>query len=685
MDGRLGKASSGRNGGIKAKSRKDGSSLSGMKSRTILVGVIMCFASMMLCMVALSDMTMFSTDDSTVSGGLRNADTTASTTNRIHAITSYFRQAGGSATADEREIEQSGSDGSATDTGEGGSDEHKSPSVEQLDDITGPKTKEDQKGKKEPPAEKKEEETRDDKGMPLETAGNSQEETDKTEQETGVKDNNKNEKDQDSVKASEQQSGTDNDGEKDQESAKTSERTGAAQSGEDNKSDKEQGSTKPSEQTIESSASLEWRSGPVRWMPFPSSKLSAAEYKELMRPSKRLADEAHIEYHKLEALHELAQDADKYRAKLPPNAISEKMTLPEDVPVSFHVKRHHNFLWGRKQFRHNLTEWETKTCKAEREYHVQKVEGLSDRSTFASSSAELVQRSFQLLNTTYEDELEEDIFSQKGRVLEYPFCDLRKCPQERYPFMYFIIPHRNRVTNLLRLLSSVRNATARCDETPPWYHCLCMYVSDYDTFSKTPLSADLEHVWRDRVRLISRAPATAPWIKAKTYNSALRYIPTPSTRSLVFHIDADLVAMNTTFIDNGLAATIAGKRVSFPIVMGTRSPIKNVDELFEHHFNGTIFDSKVSWIRKWGVGMTWFYLYDDNIGFFGPSVNKTTWGGEDNLFFRQFIILSRKKETQSPSRYTDRSLWHIWHPQVMNWKKSRDGLTVNKAKHPSVR
>ena len=59
----------------------------------------------------------------------------------------------------------------------------------------------------------------------------------------------------------------------------------------------------------------------------------------------------------------------------------------------------------------------------------------------------------------------------------------------------------------------------------------------------------------------------------------------------------------------------AGKRVSFPIVMGTRSPIKDVDGLLGHHFNGTIFDPKVSWIRKGGVGMTWFYLYDDNIGF----------------------------------------------------------------------
>lgn len=45
----------------------------------------------------------------------------------------------------------------------------------------------------------------------------------------------------------------------------------------------------------------------------------------------------------------------------------------------------------------------------------------------------------------------------------------------------------------------------------------------------------------------------------QTYNVALRYIPTPSQRSLVFHIDADLVALDAGFIENGLKYTQLGK------------------------------------------------------------------------------------------------------------------------------
>lgn len=59
---------------------------------------------------------------------------------------------------------------------------------------------------------------------------------------------------------------------------------------------------------------------------------------------------------------------------------------------------------------------------------------------------------------------------------------------------------------------------------------------------------------------------------------------------------------------------ITGKQVAFPVVMGTRGAIKNVDQFMIQIVNGTLEAKDQSWIRKGGVGMTWFYLYDDNIG-----------------------------------------------------------------------
>ena len=59
----------------------------------------------------------------------------------------------------------------------------------------------------------------------------------------------------------------------------------------------------------------------------------------------------------------------------------------------------------------------------------------------------------------------------------------------------------------------------------------------------------------------------------------------------------------------------------------------------------------------------------------GDTVNKTTWGGEDNAFFTNFYRLGRRGETKLPKRYTDESLWHIRHKQFMNWQKSKDGIS----------
>lgn len=254
---------------------------------------------------------------------------------------------------------------------------------------------------------------------------------------------------------------------------------------------------------------------PIKFYPFDYPRMTPIEYSQVIGPSRKLANEAHVDFHPLEKLHELALEADKMRAELPANKISNDKPAPPEVPPSFHVKRHDGFVWGSADFRSKLARWTEKQCAYEKENRVREVDEMMEIPERATSNAELIQRSFQLVNATYDEELEHDVFPEKGRLLEYPFCDLRKCPQEKYPFIYFIIPHRNRVINLLRLLTSVRNATLRCDEVPEWYHCLCMYVSDYDTSTKTPLASNLEYIWRDRIRLLSRAPATTPWIKAK--------------------------------------------------------------------------------------------------------------------------------------------------------------------------
>jgi hypothetical protein len=64
----------------------------------------------------------------------------------------------------------------------------------------------------------------------------------------------------------------------------------------------------------------------------------------------------------------------------------------------------------------------------------------------------------------------------------------------------------------------------------------------------------------------------------------------------------------------------------------------------------------------------------------GSTINKTTWGGEDNLFYEHFSKSAQQHEMKMPSRYKEESLWHIWHKQFMNWRKSKDGISIDRSK-----
>ena len=55
--------------------------------------------------------------------------------------------------------------------------------------------------------------------------------------------------------------------------------------------------------------------------------------------------------------------------------------------------------------------------------------------------------------------------------------------------------------------------------------------------------------------------------------------------------------------------------MAFPIILGTKGGVVDTDTFIGHAVNGTLKLREHMWVRQWGVGMTWFYLYDDNIGF----------------------------------------------------------------------
>ena len=60
--------------------------------------------------------------------------------------------------------------------------------------------------------------------------------------------------------------------------------------------------------------------------------------------------------------------------------------------------------------------------------------------------------------------------------------------------------------------------------------------------------------------------------------------------------------------------------MAFPIVMGTTEKIKDGDAFFQAVVNGTLWNKGNTWVRAGGYGMTWFYLYDNNVGFLYVSI-----------------------------------------------------------------
>ena len=180
------------------------------------------------------------------------------------------------------------------------------------------------------------------------------------------------------------------------------------------------------------------------------------------------------------------------------------------------------------------------------------------------------------------------------------------------------------------------------------------------------------------------------------YNAALRYIPTPANRSLVYFMDADLLMVDSSVVDRALRAVRPGKTVMFPSIQWTKGKVDDSTTVLERLINGTIWEKKFSnrWARS--KGMVAFYLFDNPLGYWyvlvvyldlssivqctfliefrGSYLFKEVWGDEDMEHFYQYKALEGKQELNVlwPD---ERYLLHIDHKHAHNWKKSVDGVS----------
>ena len=117
-------------------------------------------------------------------------------------------------------------------------------------------------------------------------------------------------------------------------------------------------------------------------------------------------------------------------------------------------------------------------------------------------------------------------------------CQFKGCPSTQ-PFVYYTTSYRNRGASFNRWIRSVLSDVQSDVNTFP-VQCLCIAVADYnDVVSGAPLSAALED-WPYDKAVIS---LHGNFSRAGGFQRAIDHlVTTPKTKSMVFFVDADMIA-----------------------------------------------------------------------------------------------------------------------------------------------
>jgi hypothetical protein len=238
-------------------------------------------------------------------------------------------------------------------------------------------------------------------------------------------------------------------------------------------------------------------------------------------------------------------------------------------------------------------------------------------------------------------------------------CSFSSCPvTPDAVYLYTMTSHRNRGASLQRmiksLLADVSSAGSRIDPG-----CVCVGIADYgDDPWGPPAKLALESWPFDYHLLHMRGPFSRAGGLQALMNTMIR---TPHERSIVYFLDADMVAYPGMVSECVLSNLIVGENAYAPICWST---------------TGKGDEYQGAW-RSTGAGMIAFYMSDFMLITNGslPDANKLSYGQED-------INLIELLHTARRGYYVKRrccpSLWHLYHTKA-HWSDSFDGMLRKKA------
>ena len=228
-------------------------------------------------------------------------------------------------------------------------------------------------------------------------------------------------------------------------------------------------------------------------------------------------------------------------------------------------------------------------------------------------------------------------------------CSFHGCPAG-HPFVYYLTSHRNRAASYNRLLRSLAmDLASSVNRHPP--QCVCAAAGDYNDVVVGPTVWEAMEDWPYNKAVIQ---LKGPFSRAGGFQRCMDHlVTTPRNESLVFLLDADLVAF-PGLLNRIINYTRVDRWAFAPAVWST---------------SNTPNDSYAGYWRSGGTGMMAFFVSElDKFGGTLPLVSKVSWGGEDHYLTKYL----QKKAMVKIKRTCTPELWHFWHPKA-SWGGAADG------------
>ncbi|KNC77513.1 hypothetical protein SARC_10026 [Sphaeroforma arctica JP610] len=233
-------------------------------------------------------------------------------------------------------------------------------------------------------------------------------------------------------------------------------------------------------------------------------------------------------------------------------------------------------------------------------------------------------------------------------------CNFDECTYGP-PYLYFLVPYRNRGKGLQRLVLAMDIDAAQAKTTNA--KCVCFGIGDYDDEVSGLTSLEAMEYWKGSHHIASLNGNFSRGGGIERLFKPNSILVTPEEQSILYVMDTDMMVW-PGFLDD--------------LILNTQPDMGTVPVCWSLTDYSIRNNKTAGWWRHSGKGM--WSIYADklrkatNMTICGSS--SKSWGGED-LGMQKDLRFA--KNPARMKRYCNPYLYHLAHPKV-SWKDSVDGM-----------